>query len=259
MPHPAANATLSLRPLAASLHAGRGIALLIFAGVLAVSIAAAVLLTGLSGPALAVPDGPISQAAPVAAAAPDAAMQARLAYNLGYEVFEKTQAEETAGQSLTGAKAKASLAKVKEGFAQARVKFEEAATADPSTKEAWNMIGYTSRRLGEYEKSLAAYEKALALNPSYSEAIEYRAEAYLALNRLDDVKNAYMTLFLTSRAHASVLMQGMQKWVAERHKQRAGVSAEDLESFAKWVNDRAAVAQQTASLSLDHTVVRHWD
>ena len=50
--------------------------------------AAAVLLTGLSGPALAVPDGPISQAAPVAAAAPDAAMQARLAYNLGYETFE---------------------------------------------------------------------------------------------------------------------------------------------------------------------------
>lgn len=221
--------------------------------------AAVALLAALSAPAWAVPDGPISDAAPVAAVAPDAAMQARLAYNLGYEEFEKAQAEEAAGKALSGAKAKASAAKVKEGLAQARVKFQEAAKADPSTKEAWNMIGYTSRRLGDYEKSLAAYEKALELNPNYSEAIEYRAEAYLALNRLDDVKNAYMTLFLTSRPHAGVLMQGMQKWVAERRKQAAGVGAAELDGFAKWVEGRAAVAEQTASLSLDHTVVRRWD
>lgn len=220
---------------------------------------AALLLAGLAAPALAVPDGPLADAAPVTAVAPDAAMQARIAYNLGYETFEKAKAEEAAGEALTGAKARASAAKVKEGFAQARVKFEESAKADPSTKEAWNMIGYTSRRLGDYEKSLAAYEKALELNPTYSEAIEYRAEAYLALNRLDDVKTAYMTLFLTSRPHAGVLMQGMQKWVAERRKQRGTVTAQDLDTFAQWVDERAAVAQQTASLAPDHQAVRHWD
>ena len=43
---------------------------------------------------------------------------------------------------------------------------------------AW--LPATSRRLGEYDRSLAAYEKALALSPDYPEAIEYRAEAYLA-------------------------------------------------------------------------------
>ena len=223
------------------------------------AVVCAVALVASATSAYAVPDGLISDAAPVAAVTPDAAMAARLAYNLGYEDFEKAQAEEAAGATLTGAKAKASAAKVKALFAQARVQYEAAAKAAPSTKEAWNLIGYTSRRLGEYDTSLAAYEQALALNPTYNEAIEYRAEAYLALNRLDDVKTAYQTLFLTSRPHAAVLMQGMQKWVAERRKQRGGVSAADLDTFAKWVEDRSTVAQQTASLSRDHTVLRRWD
>ena len=223
------------------------------------AFACTLILAGSVAPAFAVPEGLMSEAAPVAAVAPDAAMAARLAYNLGYEDFEKAQAEEAAGAALTGAKAKASAAKVKALFAQARVQFEAAAKAAPTTKEAWNLIGYTSRRLGEYDTSLAAYEQALALNPTYNEAIEYRAEAYLALNRLDEVKTAYQTLFLTSRPHAAVLMQGMQKWVAERRKQRGGVSAADFDTFAKWVEDRSTVAQQTASLSLDHTVLRRWD
>jgi len=222
--------------------------------------AALLALAGASTPAFAVPDGPISDAKAPAAAPPlEGAMAARLAYNLGYEDFEKAQAEEILGQKLTGATAKASADKVRASFSAARAKFEDAAKADPSTKEAWNLIGYTSRRLGEYDKSLAAYEKALALNPNYSEAIEYRAEAYLALNRVDDAKAAYMTLFASSRSHATVLMDSMQKWVAERRKQPAGVAAADLDAFAQWLAERATVAQQTASLSLDKQVVRAWN
>jgi tetratricopeptide (TPR) repeat protein len=217
-------------------------------------------LAGAPTPAFAVPDGPIADAAPAGAApAPEGAMAARLAYNLGYEEFEKAQSEEIVGLRLNGAKAKASADKVRASFLAARAKFEDAAKADPTTKEAWNLIGYTSRRLGEYEKSLAAYEKALALNPTYSEAIEYRAEAYLALNRLDDAKSAYLTLFASSRNHASVLMESMQKWVAERRRTPAGVAAADIDAFAKWVEERAAVAQQTASLNLDRTILRAWN
>jgi len=222
--------------------------------------AATLLLAGALTPALAVPDGPITDAAAATAApAPEGAMAARLAYNLGYEEFEKAQAEELLGQKLSGAKAKTSTDKLRAYFVAARAKFEDAAKADPTTKEAWNLIGYTSRRLGEYDKSLAAYEKALALNPTYSEAIEYRAEAYLALNRIDDAKASYLTLFASSRNHASVLMDSMQKWVAERRKAPAGVSAADLDAFARWVEERSSVAQQTASLNPDRTVVRSWN
>jgi tetratricopeptide (TPR) repeat protein len=221
--------------------------------------AMAALLAGACGPALAIPDGPIANAAPATPVAPDAAMSARLAYNLAYEDFEKARADEAASATLTGAKRKAADAKVMEAFTRARAKFEEAAKADPNMKEAWNLIGYTNRRLGAYDASLAAYEKALALNPQYTEAIEYRAEAYLALNRIDDAKAAYMTLFAESRAHATVLMQSMQNWVAVRRKQPAGLAAADIDSFAQWVEERAAVARQTASLDTDRTVVRSWN
>ena len=221
------------------------------------AVTAALLLS--AAPALAVPDGPISDAKPVTAVAPEGAMAARLAYNVGYEVFEKTQTDEAASAGLTGAKAKAAQAKMLAGYREARERFEAATKADPSVKEAWNLVGYTSRRLGDYEASLAAYEKALALNPTYSEAIEYRGEAYLALNRVDDAKTAYLTLFAGSRAHAATLLTAMRAWVVERRVRPAGVAKADVDALAQWIEERAGVAQQTASLSPDVVVVRRWD
>jgi len=204
----------------------------------------------LSVPVLAIPDatGAIPTEGP---AAPEGAMAARLAYNLGFEQFEKARAAETAA----GGKA---VPKLMDQFREARVKFEEAAKAAPDMKEAWNLIGYTSRRLGEYDRSLEAYEKALALNPDYPEAIEYRAEAYLALNRLDDAKTSYMTLFGSSRSTAKVLLEAMQQWVAERRRKPAGVSSEQLDAFAQWVTERATLDQQTAALIGDTQALRDW-
>ena len=221
------------------------------------AVTAALLLS--AAPARAVPDGPIADAKPVTAVAPEGAMAARLAYNVGYEVFEKTQLEEAASVGLTGAKAKAAQAKMLAGYREARERFDAAAKADPSVKEAWNLVGYTNRRLGDYEASLAAYEKALALNPTYSEAIEYRGEAYLALNRVDDAKTAYMTLFAGSRAHAAILLSAMRAWVIERRARPAGLAKADVDALAQWIEERASVAQQTASLSPDVVVVRRWD
>ena len=209
-----------------------------------------VLALGLASTAQAVPDGPLEVATPVAAA-PDGAMTARLAYNLGYDEFEKAQAEEK--------KPKPAQDKLKAAFAAARVKFEEATKADPSLKEAWNLVGYTRRRLADYERSLAAYEKALALDPSYGQAIEYRAEAFLALNRLDDAKSAYLTLLASARNHADVLLESMRRWVAERRRAPGGVASADVDAFAKWVEERSSIARQTASMNLDRAVVRSWD
>ena len=72
---------------------------------------------------------------------------------------------------------------------------------------------YSQRKLGNYEAALAAYDQALTYSPAYGEAIEYRAEAYLAFNRLDDAKSAYLTLFRDARPLAAQLMATMQKWV----------------------------------------------
>ena len=53
-------------------------------------------------------------------------------------------------------------------------------------------------------------DRALELAPDYGEAIEYRAEAYLGLDRIDDAKKAYMQLFNLDRALADELMEAMR-------------------------------------------------
>ena len=64
--------------------------------------------------------------------------------------------------------------------------------------QAWKYVGYTSRKLGDYDKALLSYDQALRLNPSYNEAIEYRGVAYLGLDRVDDARTPTCSC---SRAH----------------------------------------------------------
>jgi tetratricopeptide (TPR) repeat protein len=125
--------------------------------------------------------------------------------------------------------------------------------------EAWNYIGYTSRKLGDYDKALAAYDQALRLKPDYAEAIEYRGEAYLWMNRLEEAKKAYMELFKDQRQMANELMAAMEQWVKARSTDAAGVAAADIESFSKWVSERGTIAQQTASLATDAPHKAIWE
>lgn len=178
----------------------------------------------------------------------DAAMAARLNYNIGFEEFEKAQAAEKQAAGLSGSKARAAQQQALAAYAGVREKMELAVNADPAIKQGWNLIGYTSRRLGDYTRSLEAYEKALALDPAYPEAIEYRAEAHLALNRLEEAKTGYLALFAAAPQQAAVLLDSMKAWVAAHRKPPEGVSAEQLSAFADWVAERESLAQKTASL-----------
>ena len=84
-------------------------------------------------------------------------------------------------------------------------------------------MGFAYRKTGDYAKALEMYDKALALQPGFPDAIEYRGEAYLGLNRIDDAKQAYLELFASDRKQADILMKAMTDWVAERHTDPAGV------------------------------------
>jgi tetratricopeptide (TPR) repeat protein len=140
--------------------------------------------------------------------------------------------------------------KAQKSYASALQDFERAVDKNSALFQAWNYVGFCQRHLGHYEEALAAYGKALDLKPNYGEAYEYRAEAYLGLNKLEEAKASYMQLFAGARPLADELMTSMHHWVQERQKDAKGVSADDLAAFAKWVDERAAIAQQTASLWL---------
>ena len=57
-------------------------------------------------------------------------------------------------------------------------------TNNPSNANAWNLIGFSSRKLGDYPGSEAAYDKALAINPEHKGALQYKGELYLTLGNL---------------------------------------------------------------------------
>jgi tetratricopeptide (TPR) repeat protein len=128
-------------------------------------------------------------------------------------------------------------------------KFEKAVAKDPKLYQAWGSLGYAYRKTGRYPTALEAYDKALGLQPGYTPAIEYRAEAYLNLNRLADVKAAYMTLFASDRARADELSAAMDKWLEKRRADAAGLDPAVLEDFGRWVADRRQLASQTSNLS----------
>jgi cytochrome c-type biogenesis protein CcmH/NrfG len=143
-------------------------------------------------------------------------------------------AQETAAAKLKGAAAREAADAVKEGFSQARERFRTVVGADPNMKEAWNLLGYTSRRLGEFEESLSAYDAALKLAPDYPEAIEYRAELYLLTGRLTQAREAYAVLQKSNPSYAGVLLQSMRAWAASPPSS-AVVEAADKEAFVRWV------------------------
>jgi tetratricopeptide (TPR) repeat protein len=181
-----------------------------------------------------------------------AAQAATKAYNAGVSDVDKAHERETAAAGA-GAPDKhtRALEQARRAYGAALEEFQRAVQAKPDLYQGWNYIGYTQRHLGDYSAALAAYARALEINPAYEEAIEYRAEAYLGLNRIEDAKGAYMELFRTSRPLADQLMQSMHAWIAERQRDPSGIDAEVLRAFAQWVEERAAIAQQTASLATD--------
>ncbi len=184
--------------------------------------------------------------------------QAKNAYNEGVRAVKQAKKlEEDLAQAKEEKKAKLSE-RVSKQYEKARSYFAGAVAKQATMHEAWNYVGFTSRKLGEYDKALAAYDEALRLKPDYAEAIEYRGEAYVWLNRMEDAKKAYMDLYRDSREMANQLMGVMQQWVTERRANAAGVSAGDIDAFATWVSERATIAQQTASLATDGPSTSIW-
>lgn len=178
------------------------------------------------------------------------AEQARLTFNMGVGSVEKADALSADASRQADAKKRAKLLlKSRDSYTIARRKFTRATELDPSMHEAWNYLGYASRKLGDYQAALTAYDRALSLKPGFAEAIEYRGHAYLGLNRLADAKEAYLSLFSGNRKLAAQLLTAMQGWVGEHRGNSAGVDSVSLDAFASWVDERSSIASQTASLT----------
>jgi tetratricopeptide (TPR) repeat protein len=59
---------------------------------------------------------------------------------------------------------------------------------DAKNADAWNLLGFTHRKLGEMEASSAAYLKVLTINPDHLGALEYQGELFLDTGKPDLAK-----------------------------------------------------------------------
>jgi tetratricopeptide (TPR) repeat protein len=175
-------------------------------------------------------------------------------HNSGERQLEKaTKAHDELKASTDPSQSEKLKGRMNKALENAAADFQRAVKADPNLYQAYSELGFCLRKLGKYDESLAAYDKALAIEPRFSPAIEYRAEAYLGLNRIDDAKNAYTLLFQGDRMRADLLFAAMKQWVADH---RADPQAE---GFAKWVDERASIHAQTSAVSTaSREGIRSW-
>jgi len=139
--------------------------------------------------------------------------------------------------------------KIQKSFKRAIREFQSATRKNPEHFQAFSSLGYALRRTGQWKDAIAAYNQSLSLEPNYVEAIEYRAEAYLGLNRVEEAKEAYVKLFGMDRKRADELMEAMKAWIETRRREPGDVDSATVEDFASWVSERAALAGQTPTVS----------
>jgi tetratricopeptide (TPR) repeat protein len=93
-----------------------------------------------------------------------ARQQAEAWYATAYDVVNKGKEE------LAKGKEKNAMKKFKDAYSRG----EQIVEADSMYHEAWNLMGYSARKLGWYDKAFAAYDHCLRIKPDYSPALETR-------------------------------------------------------------------------------------
>jgi tetratricopeptide (TPR) repeat protein len=169
------------------------------------------------------------------------------AYKSGDDHRVKGKKLEEDATTKKGADIEKTLAKAKSEYQKSLKDFNTAAKLNPKLAPAYNGMGFAYRKTGDYAKALEMYDQAIELaKPKFfSEAVEYRGEAYLALNRIEDARQSYLDLFAADRTQADSLMEAMKKWVAAHKTDPAGVAPETVTGFEKWLDERDGLAKQT--------------
>jgi tetratricopeptide (TPR) repeat protein len=117
-------------------------------------------------------------------------------------------------------------------YLRALAEFEKAVENDDQFYQAYSSLGYVRRKTGNLVDALTAYDKALALSPTYAEAIEYRAEAYLELDRVEDAQKAFGILASLNKPYAARLLDFTEKWAQAHADQEVG------HTMLTWVEEK---------------------
>jgi Flp pilus assembly protein TadD len=71
-----------------------------------------------------------------------------------------------------------------EKYKDAIALLEKVVLKDPRKADAWNWLGYSQRKTGQFEPALKSYTRALEIDPKHKGAHEYLGELYLMTDNL---------------------------------------------------------------------------
>jgi tetratricopeptide (TPR) repeat protein len=148
-------------------------------------------------------------------------------------------------------------AKARKQYHEAEQRQRKAVAAKADFFEAHGSLGYALRKQGDFTGALAAYDRALEIAPQFGEAVEYRAEAYLALGRLRDVKLAYAQLEPLPEL-AAKLIDAMAAWVAKHSAEPGDIDPAVVEAFGSWVDSQNVGSSARAETRASSTRAGRW-
>jgi tetratricopeptide (TPR) repeat protein len=101
-------------------------------------------------------------------------------------------------------------------YQEAAEAFKSAITAKADYAEAYNMLGFVTRKMGNVSGAFAYYEKALLLKPNFPEAREYYGEAYLQQGDLAKAVQQYIILEKAGSKNAGELLEKIDAFVNKK-------------------------------------------
>jgi tetratricopeptide (TPR) repeat protein len=70
----------------------------------------------------------------------------------------------------------------------------ELVKADSQNADAWNLLGYSNRKLKKYDEAAKYYQTALKIDPKHRGALEYQGELFVETGAFDKAKANLATL-----------------------------------------------------------------
>jgi len=73
-------------------------------------------------------------------------------------------------------------------FASAIDMLSEILRFEPENADAYNLLAYSQRNVGEFDAAMENYNKALQIDPKHANALEYQGELFLKLGKTEDAQ-----------------------------------------------------------------------
>ena len=128
-------------------------------------------------------------------------------------------------------------------FRKALDRARNAVELDSTYHEAWNLVGYASRKLKNYDQAIAAYLKCLGIKFDYAPAREYLGEAYIETGKVAQAREQLAVLErLKASDSVTELKASIDAYVAAHPE-----AAAPADSAAAAGGEKAAPADSTAT------------